>query len=124
MDDDQSLKQLVWIGASRKEMMAVPRAVQRTFGYGLYLAQLGDKHPDAKPLKGFHGANTLEIVEDYRGDTYRAIYTVRFISRVYVLHVFQKKARRGIETPKNVLSLIRERLKQAEINFASDSEEL
>jgi phage-related protein len=73
MNDDQTPKQLVWIGSSRKEMMAVPRVVQRTFGYGLYLAQLGDKHPDAKPLKGFHGANTLEIVEDHRGDTYKAI---------------------------------------------------
>ncbi|MFY9707018.1 MAG: type II toxin-antitoxin system RelE/ParE family toxin, partial [Desulfobacterales bacterium] len=67
-------------------MMSVPRAVQRIFGYGLYLAQLGDKSPEAKPLKGFHGASILEIIVDYRGDTYRVVYTVRFTTKVYVLH--------------------------------------
>ena len=106
------------MGSSLKDMMAVPRAVQRTFGYGLYLAQLGDKSPDAKPLKGFHGASILEIIEDYRGDTYRAVYTVRFTTKVYVLHVFPKKAKHGIETPKHVIDLIKNRFKQAEIHFA------
>lgn len=123
MNSGQLLKELIWIGSSRKDMMAVPRAVQRTFGYGLYLAQLGDKSPDAKPLKGFHGASILEIIEDYRGDTYRAVYTVRFTTKVYVLHVFQKKAKRGIETPKHVIDLIRDRFKQAEIHFASKSKD-
>jgi len=118
MNSDQLPKELIWIGSSRKDMMAVPRAVQRTFGYGFYLAQSGDKSPDAKPLKGFHGASILEIIEDYRGDTYRAFYTVRFTTKVYVLHVFQKKAKRGIETPKHVIDLIRDRFKQAEIHFA------
>ena len=104
-------KELIWIGSSRKDMMSVPRAVQRIFGYGLYLAQLGDKSPEAKPLKGFHGASILEIIEDYRGDTYRAVYTVRFTTKVYVLHVFQKKAKRRIETPKHVIDLIKDRFK-------------
>ena len=113
-------KELIWIGSSRKDMMDLPRAVQRALGYGLYLAQLGDKSPDAKPLKGFHGAGTLEILEDYRGDTYRAVYTVQFAKTIYVLHVFQKKAKRGIKTPKGVLNLIRDRLKQAELHFAGN----
>lgn len=113
MYEDDNLKELVWIGSSRKDMMDLPRAVQRTFGYGLYLAQLGDKPPDAKPLKGFGGAGVLELVEDHKGDTYRTVYTVRFATKVYVLHVFQKKAKRGIATPKREIDLIRDRLKVA-----------
>ena len=70
--------------------------------------------PDAKPLKGFGSAGVIEIVEDWRGDAYRAVYTVRFAQAVYVLHCFQKKAKRGIATPKKEMDLIRERLKQVE----------
>lgn len=115
MDDDEPiLKELVWIASSRKDMQALPRSVQRTFGYALYAAQLGERPPEAKPLKGFGGAGVLELVEDYRGDTYRAVYTVRFAIKIYVLHMFQKKAKQGIETPKHELDLIRERLKRAE----------
>ena len=71
-------------------------------------------HPDAKPLKGFGSAGILEIVEDWRGNAYRAVYTVRFANAIYVLHCFQKKAKHGIETPKPDMDLIRERLKEAE----------
>ena len=92
----------------------MPEEVQDVFGYALYLAQIGQKHEDAKPLKGFGSAGVLEVVEDWRGDTYRAVYTVRFAAAVYVLHVFQKKARKGIETPKHEIDLIRKRLKAAE----------
>lgn len=92
----------------------MPEEVQDIFGYALYLAQIGQKHDDAKPLKGFGSAGVLEVVEDWHGDTYRAVYTVRFAAAVYVLHVFQKKARKGIETPKHEIALIRERLKAAE----------
>jgi len=92
----------------------LPRSVQRTFGYALYAAQLGEKPPEAKPLKGFGGAGVLELIEDYRGDTYRVVYTVRFATRVYVLHVFQKKAKHGIATPKQEIDLIRDRLRRAE----------
>lgn len=123
MSQDNVPKELIWIGSSRKDIMALPRAVQRALGYGLYLAQLGDKPPNAKPLKGFHGAGTLEIIEDYRGDTYRAVYTVQFAKTLYVLHVFQKKAKRGIKTPKSVLNLIRDRLKQAELHFAGENKD-
>ncbi len=74
---------------------------------------MGDKHPSAKPLKGFKGAGVLEIIEDHAGDTYRAVYTVRFMLAVYVLHVFQKKSKSGIETPRHEIELIESRLKWA-----------
>jgi len=80
----------------------------------LYVAQLGDTAPDAKPLKGFGGAGVLELVEDYRGDTFRAVYTVRLAASIYVLHVFQKKSKRGIATPQKEIELIRARLEWAE----------
>jgi phage-related protein len=110
-------KRLVWIGTSLKDVRALPRAVQRVFGYALYAAQLGEKPPDAKPLKGFGGAGVLEVIEDYRGDTYRAVYTVRFADVLCVLHAFQKKSKHGIETPKAELEIIKERLKQAESSY-------
>lgn len=92
----------------------MPSEVQDTFGYALHLAQEGKKHPQAKPLKGFGGAGVLEVVEDFNGNAYRAAYTVKFASVVYVLHCFQKKSTHGIETPKPDMDLIRERLKAAE----------
>lgn len=76
--------------------------------------QMGETPPEAKPLKGFGGMGVLELIEDFRGDTYRAVYTVRFATKVYVLHVFQKKAKHGIATPKQEMDLIRDRLKRAE----------
>lgn len=94
--------------------MDLPEAVRDTFGYALHLAQEGKKHDQAKPLKGFGGAGVLEVVEDFKGDTYRAVYTVKFGNAVYVLHCFQKKSTHGIETPKPDMDLIRERLKAAE----------
>jgi phage-related protein len=120
MDSAKKPKVLEWIGSSRKDMMIFPRAVQRIFGYALYLAQQGERPPEAKVLKGFGGAGVLELVEDHRGDTYRAVYTVRFATRVYVLHVFQKKSKHGIATPKHEMDLIRERLKIAERRHADE----
>ncbi len=92
----------------------MPRPVQRAFGYALHAAQMGENPPDAKPLRGFGGMGVLELIEDHRGDTYRAVYTVHFATKVYVLHVFQKKAKHGIATPKQEMDLIRDRLKRAE----------
>jgi phage-related protein len=86
-------------------------------GFALYRSQLGKKHPDAKPLKGFKGAGVLEIVEDFDGDTYRAIYTVKFEGIVYVLHAFQKKSKHGISTPKQDIDLIEARLKRAKEHY-------
>jgi phage-related protein len=110
----ESIKPVVWIGSSRSDLASFPEYVKDAVGYALYIAQRGGKHTDAKPLRGFGGAGILEIVEDHAGDTYRAVYTVRLAGRVYVLHVFQKKSRTGITTPKGVIELIRSRLKRAE----------
>lgn len=90
-------------------------------GYALHLAQIGGKHPDAKPLKGHGGAGVLEIVDDYDGDTYRAVYTVKFEGAVYALHAFQKKAKKGIETPRAELAMIARRLKMAEAHQAEQT---
>ena len=122
-ENNIQLKELEWIASSRKDMQALPRFVQRVFGYALYAAQLGEKPPEAKPLKGFGGSGVLELVEVHRGDTFRAVYTVRFPTKVYVLHVFQKKAKQGIATPKHDLDLIRARLKQAEGLYAGQEKE-
>ena len=84
------------------------------FGFALYLAQDGRKHEQAKPLSGFGSAGVLEVVEDWDRSTYRAVYTVRFESAVFVLHIFQKKSKRGAATPEADMDLIRERLKVAE----------
>lgn len=91
----------------------MPEDVIDVFGFALHLAQIGKKHDQAKPLKGFGGASVLEVVEDHMGDTYRAVYTVKIAEKVYVLHCFQKKSTKGIETPKHEMDLIRERLKAA-----------
>lgn len=93
----------------------MPDDVQDIFGFALHLAQAGKKHDQAKPLKGFGGAGVLEVVEDHLGDTFRAVYTVKLANAVYVLHCFQKKSTRGIETPKHDIDLIRERLKVAQV---------
>ena len=107
------MRRLEWIGSTRKDLLALPEEVVDVFGYALYLAQTGSRHDQAKPLRGFGSAGVLEVVEDRRGDTYRAVYTVQFAVRVFVLHVFQKKSRSGIATPKPDLDLIRNRLKVA-----------
>lgn len=111
---DKQPKPLYWVASSRKDLKALPEEVQDVFGYALYLAQTGTKHDQVKPLKGFGGAGVLEVVEDYHGDTYRAVYTIKLADAVYVLHCFQKKSTQGIATPKPDLDLIRERLKVAE----------
>ena len=112
MTEKPSLKPVIWIGSSRKDLQVLPGPVQDKVGYALYVAQRGGKHRDAKSLKGFSGASVQEIVVDYDRGTYRAVYTVRFAERIYVLHVFQKKAKSGIATPKSDLELIERRLKQ------------
>jgi len=106
-------KPLEWIGSSKKDLKALSDEVMDVFGYALFLAQTGGKHDQAKPLRGFGSAGVLEVVEDFRGNAYRAVYTVRFEERVFVLHVFQKKSKTGIATPKSDMDLIRERLKVA-----------
>ena len=106
-----SLRPLRWVGSAKKDLAEMPEEAQDTFGYALHLAQAGDKHSQAKPLKGFGGAGVLEVVQDHQGDTYRAVYTVRYATAVYVLHCFQKKSTSGIATPKPDMDLILTRLK-------------
>ena len=119
MDKPPSLKPLYWLGRSKRDLLSLPGPVEDLFGYALYLAQDGRKHEQAKPLKGFGSAGVLEVVEDWDRSTYRAVYTVRFEGVVFVLHIFQKKSKRGAATPKADIDLIRERLKVAE-QFAKE----
>jgi phage-related protein len=114
MKDAPTARALYWVGSSKRDLVRLPDPVIDVFGYALYLAQIGRKHEQAKPLKGFGSAAVLEVVEDKQGNTYRAVYTLRFSERVFVLHVFQKKSKRGAATPKGELELIRDRLKRAE----------
>ncbi|HET6387289.1 MAG TPA: type II toxin-antitoxin system RelE/ParE family toxin [Armatimonadota bacterium] len=107
------LKPLHWIASSLDDLRQLPEDVKDEFGYALQRAQEGARAPRAKPLQGFGGANVLEIVEDHDGATYRAVYTVRFALAIYVLHVFQKKSKRGVATPQADLSLIKSRLRTA-----------
>ena len=111
-------KLLHWVASAKRDYLSFPPEVQDDMGYALGLAQLGGKHPNAKPWKG-EGAGVLEIVEDHRGDTYRAVYTVRFADAVYVLHAFQKKSKSGIKTDQTDVKLIAERLKRAHIDYAT-----
>jgi len=106
-------RSVIWIGSSRRDMQAMPREVRRSFGVALYAVQAGLTPPIAKVLKGFGGAGVLELIEDDAGGTYRAVYTVSYASAVYVLHVFQKKSKRGKQTSQRDIDLIRERLKRA-----------
>jgi phage-related protein len=110
-------KSVRWIGSSRADLRGFPEEVRNRVGGALWDAQLGGKATYAKPLRGFDGAGVLEVVDDFDGDTYRAVYTVRFAGIVYVLHVFQKKSKRGIATPKRDLDLIHERLRRAREDY-------
>lgn len=102
------------MGDSRERLRKFPEAVRSEIGQALYQAELGEGHPSARPMKGI---NAVEIVSDYRGDTYRGIYTTQFKDHLYVLHCFQKKSKTGIKTPKPDLDLIRARLADARLHF-------
>ena len=91
--NDLELKPVPWIASARKDLKRFPIPVRRNIGYAIYAAQSGMTDPVAKPLKGFGGAQVMEIVDRFNTDTYRAVYTVQFRDRVYVLHAFQKKAK-------------------------------
>jgi len=112
-------KVLFWIGTTRRDLMRFPREIRREVGFALYRAQLGRKHVKAKPLRGFGGAGVLEVVADFRGNTYRTVSTVKFVDVVYAIHAFQKKARQGRKTPKRDLDIIRERLKESREHYDS-----
>ena|SRR5579863_4798652 len=107
---------LFWVGSSKADLLAFPDAVKDEIGTALSVAQFGGKHPRAKNWKG-QGPGVFEVVEDHRGDTYRAIYTVKFVGAVYVLHAFQKKSPSGITTRRKDIELIAQRLKQARADY-------
>ena len=109
-----SAKQVIWVASSLDDLKTFPEPVKVAMGYAIYQAQCGSKHRDAKPLKGFKGSGVLEVVEDFDGDTFRAVYTVRFAEAVYVLHAFQKKSKKGIATPRQHMELVAARLRAAE----------
>ena len=110
-------KPLKWVGSAKRDLDAMPEDVKNVFGHAIDLAQAGGKYQDAKVMTGFGSAGVLEVVEDDRGNTYRAVYTVKFAGWVYVLHCFQKKSKRGNETPKEDMDLIHARLKAAKLDF-------
>ena len=114
MVDAPLFKPVIWVGSSRKALREFPEPVRDHVGYALYVAQKGGKHRDTKALSGFSGAGVVEIIKDFRGDTFRAVYTVRYAEAVYVLHAFQKKSKTGRETPRLDMDLIKQRLREAE----------
>src|SRR6266851_3664171 len=106
-----------FIASAESDLAALPKPVKAVFGFAIFQAEIGERHPDAKPLKGFGGAGVLEVVEDYDGDTYRAIYTLKFKGVIYVLDAFQKKSKKGRKTPKQDMDRIKSRLKLAEQHY-------
>ena len=114
---DEELKPVRWVGSSRRDLRSFPKPVKEDVGQALYAAQKGETDPAAKPVTGFGGHAVMEIVTPFDGDTWRAVYTVRFKGAVYVLHVFQKKSKTGIATPKKEIDLIHQRLAAAARDF-------
>lgn len=111
------MKGVHFVGSSQKDIRSFSEDVRSEVGYAIYLAQRGQKAVNAVPMVGFGGANVLEVIIDDDGNTYRAIYTVRFAEAIYVLHAFQKKSKRGISTPKKELDMVKDRLKRAEMHY-------
>lgn len=109
-------KPLFWIGSAKRDLLRFPEAVKDEIGIALSVAQFGGKHPKAKPWKG-EGPGVLEVAEDYRGDTYRAVYTIRFEGVVYALHAFQKKSPKGIKTAQGDVEVVQQRLKAAREDY-------
>ena len=117
MSKQRPRKPINWVGSAKRDLDAMPEDVKDVFGHAIDLAQAGGKHQDAKVMTGFGSAGVMEVVEDDRGDTYRAVYTVKFSGWDYVLHCFQKKSKSGIKTPREDMDLIHARLKAAKLNF-------
>lgn len=107
-------KDIVWVASSLEDLKRFPEPVQKVMGFALFQAQCGGKHLQARPLKGFGGAGVLEIIEDFDGNAFRTVYTVRFADAVYVLHAFQKRSKKGIKTPKREMDVVRSRLRMAQ----------
>lgn len=114
------MKPLIWMGQCKKVVRNFPEEVRREVGFTIRLAQKGGKAVNAVPLLGFGSAKVLEVVIDDDGSTYRAIYTVKFADAIYALHAFQKKSKKGSETPKMEMDMVRSRLRQAEEHYLTN----
>jgi len=117
VDIARDVRPLLWVASSKRDYRDFPPSVQDGFGFRLFLAQTGQHPPSAKPLKGLGGL-VVELIEDFDGDTYRAVYTVRFREAVYVLHAFKKKSKRGMKTPQSDIDVIKRRLKDTAFDYA------
>lgn len=115
--DDRRLRPLNWVGGSFRDYIRFPEPVQEEMGFALYRAQIGERHPIAKTMKGFGGGGVLELAARHDGNAYRAVYTVRFAEAVYVLHAFQKKSKKSVATPRGDIDLVRRRLGMAEKDY-------
>ncbi len=115
MAPSSKLRPLLWVGSSKRDYREFPPRVREHLGFQLFLAQGGQHPPSAKPLRGLVGG-TMELVEDFDGDTYRAVYTARLRDAVYVLHAFKKKSKRGNKTPQHEIALIHRRFRDAELD--------
>lgn len=115
-----TMKHFEWIASAQDDLSSLPEEVKRVFGFAIRMAQKGEKHPDAKPMKGFGSAGVLEIVENYDGDTYRAMYTVQFEGVIYVLDAFQKKSKSGRALAQIDINRIKSRLKLAENHYMTN----
>ncbi len=102
------MRRIEWMGSRLDDLIAMPEAVRSEFGHGLYLAQIGERHLNAKPFDA-----SIELIERYDGDTYRCVYNIRIDDDLYVLHAFQKKSTRGIAVPRHDRETIDARLKAA-----------
>ena len=107
---NENRRPLFWEGSSKKDFKEFPVPVQKDMGVALFIAQLGRSAGSAKPWKGL-GTGIYELVEDHRGDTFRAVYVVQVAEAVHVLHAFQKKSKSGIATPQPDVDLVEKRLK-------------
>ena len=113
------MRPLRWLGDSLDDLSAFPKDVKRAFGHALREVQKGETPKDAKPLASL-GSGVWELRDSYRGDAYRAVYMVRLVKAVYVLHVFKKKSKSGIGMPREDVALIVERLRRARAIDASE----
>jgi phage-related protein len=106
------IRQVVWIGTSKKNLQSFPKGVQKLIGDELQLIQYGEMPANTKPFKGI-GSGIFEIAIRYATDAYRAVLAVQLGEKIYILHAFQKKAKKGISTPKKDMDLIRQRYNEA-----------
>lgn len=116
------MKDAYFLGSSLSEIRSFPKDVRQEIGFAIETAQLGGKAINVVPLVGFKGAGVLEVISDCDGDTFRAVYTVRFRETVYVLHAFKKKSTRGIATPRKEMNLVRSRLRDAQAHYENEKE--